>query len=87
MSVVQMLASPLAHGWGMEVGMTIDAVRALGILSDAEADSLQSQDSTQQISDSLQQIIDSLHALKADSARADSLADCTAGSIGTFAAR
>jgi polysaccharide biosynthesis/export protein len=54
---------------------TIDAVRALGILSEAEADSLQLQDSTRLVSDSLQQVIDSLHALRADSARADSLAD------------
>jgi polysaccharide biosynthesis/export protein len=54
---------------------TLDAVRALGILSEAEADSLQLQDSTRVVSDSIQQILDSLHALKADSARADSLAD------------
>jgi polysaccharide biosynthesis/export protein len=57
---------------------TLDAVRALGLLSDAEADSLQSQDSTRIISDSLQQVLDSLRALKSDSARADSLADSVA---------
>jgi polysaccharide export outer membrane protein len=57
---------------------TLGAVRALGILSDAEADSLQSLDSTRVISDSLQQVLDSLHASKADSARADSLADSVA---------
>ena len=54
---------------------TLGAVRALGILSDAEVDSLQSQDSARIVSDSLQQVLDSLRALKADSARADSLAD------------
>ncbi len=54
---------------------TLDAVRALGILSDAESDSLQIQDSMRVFSDSLRQLLDSLHALKADSARADSLAD------------
>ena len=57
---------------------TLDAVRALGILSDAEADSLQSQDSLRVISDSLQQVLDSLRLVKADSARADSLADSVA---------
>ena len=57
---------------------TLDAVRALGILSDAEADSLQIQDSTRIISDSLQQVLDSMRALRADSARADSLADSVA---------
>ncbi|MDF3052098.1 MAG: polysaccharide export protein [Geminicoccaceae bacterium] len=54
---------------------TLDAVRALGILSDAESDSLQIQDSMRVFSDSLRQLLDSLQALKADSARADSLAD------------
>src|SRR4051812_8109102 len=57
---------------------TLDAVRALGILSDTEADSLQSQDSLLVVSDSLQQVLDSLRVVKADSARADSLADSVA---------
>jgi polysaccharide biosynthesis/export protein len=54
---------------------TLDAVRALGILSDSEADSLGKQDSVMQISDSLQLVLDSLKDFRADSARADSLAD------------
>ncbi len=54
---------------------TFDAVRELGILSGAEADSLQVQDSVGVLSDSLLQVLDSLRALRADSARADSLAD------------
>lgn len=54
---------------------TFDAVRALGILSGAESDSLQVQDSVGALSDSLLQVLDSLRALRADSARADSLAD------------
>jgi polysaccharide biosynthesis/export protein len=54
---------------------TLDAARALGLLSESEADSLQTQDSIRVISDSLQQVLDSLQALRADSARADSLAD------------
>jgi polysaccharide export outer membrane protein len=54
---------------------TLDAVRSLGILSEAESDSLQIQDSMRVFSDSLQEMLDSLRALKADSARADSLAD------------
>ena len=54
---------------------TLDAVRALGILSEAEADSLQVQDSLLVVSDSLQQLLDSLNFARADSARADSLAD------------
>jgi polysaccharide export outer membrane protein len=57
---------------------TLDAVRALGILSDVEADSLQLQDSLLVVSDSLQDVLDSLRAMKADSARADSLADSVA---------
>ncbi len=62
---------------------TLEAVSALGILSSAEADSLQMQDSLMVMSDSLQQLLDSLRAMKADSARADSLAD----SIRVFQAR
>jgi protein involved in polysaccharide export with SLBB domain len=54
---------------------TIEAVRALGILSEQETDSLQVQDSVLAVSDSLQQILDSLRLVRADSARADSLAD------------
>ena len=54
---------------------TLDAIKSLGILTDLEADSLQAQDSMLVVSDSLQQVLDSLRAMKADSARADSLAD------------
>jgi polysaccharide export outer membrane protein len=54
---------------------TLDAVRSLGILSEQETDSLKVQDSTLAVSDSLQQVLDSLRLVKADSARADSLAD------------
>jgi polysaccharide biosynthesis/export protein len=57
---------------------TLDAVRALGMLSDTEADSLRLQDSVQAVSDSVQGVLDSLRAMKADSARADSLADSVA---------
>lgn len=57
---------------------TLEAVRALGILSEQEADSLRVQDSVLTISDSLQQVLDSLRLVKADSARADSLADSVA---------
>jgi protein involved in polysaccharide export with SLBB domain len=54
---------------------TLEAVSALGILSDTEADSLEVQDSMMVLSDSLRTLLDSLKFLKADSARADSLAD------------
>ena len=54
---------------------TLDAVRALGILSTAESDSLQVSDSLFQVSDSLRQILDSLKLVRLDSLRADSLAD------------
>jgi polysaccharide biosynthesis/export protein len=54
---------------------TFDAARALGLLSDSEADSLAAQDSTRAISDSLRQVLDSLQLVRSDSARADSLAD------------
>lgn len=57
---------------------TLDAVRALGFLSDTEADSLRLQDSLLVVSDSLQEVLDSLQAMRADSARADSLADSVA---------
>jgi polysaccharide biosynthesis/export protein len=54
---------------------TLEAVRSLGVLSEAEADSLQLQDSSLVVSDSLQRVLDSLKFVRADSARADSLAD------------
>jgi polysaccharide biosynthesis/export protein len=54
---------------------TLDAVQSLGILSEQETDSLKMQDSTLAVSDSLQRVLDSLRFVKADSARADSLAD------------
>jgi polysaccharide export outer membrane protein len=54
---------------------TFDAARALGLLSETEADSLEAQDSSRAISDSLRQVLDSLQMVRADSARADSLAD------------
>jgi polysaccharide biosynthesis/export protein len=57
---------------------TMDAVRSLGILSGAEVDSLQMQDSSLVLSDSLQQALDSIQLVRADSARADSLADSLA---------
>ena len=54
---------------------TFEAVRALGVLGDEELDSLRARDSVRMISDSLQQLLDSLTLLRADSLRADSLAD------------
>lgn len=54
---------------------TFDAVRALGVISESELDSLRLRDSVRVVSDSLQYLIDSLTALRADSLRADSLAD------------
>lgn len=54
---------------------TLEAVRALGFLSAAEADSLQVQDSLFTVSDSLAHLLDSLRFVRADSARADSLSD------------
>jgi protein involved in polysaccharide export with SLBB domain len=57
---------------------TLDAVRALGILSPEEADSLRVTDSLFQVSDSLRQILDSLNLVHLDSLRADSLADSLA---------
>lgn len=66
------LAGPLTGRPGARV---VDAVRALGILSDVEADSLLVQDSIVARTDSLQQLLDSLLAHRADSLRADSLAD------------
>ncbi|MEP6687580.1 MAG: SLBB domain-containing protein [Gemmatimonadales bacterium] len=57
---------------------TLDAVRALGVLSESEADSLRIVDSTGAMSDSLRAVLDSIRQLRADSARADSLADSVA---------
>ncbi|HUF35602.1 MAG TPA: SLBB domain-containing protein, partial [Gemmatimonadales bacterium] len=54
---------------------TFEAVRALGVLGDEELDSLRARDSAMMISDSLRQLLDSLTLLRADSLRADSLAD------------
>ncbi|HEX3232625.1 MAG TPA: SLBB domain-containing protein [Gemmatimonadales bacterium] len=54
---------------------TFDAVRALGVVSDEQLDSLRMRDSVRVLSDSLQQIVDSLTDLRTDSLRADSLAD------------
>ncbi len=54
---------------------TLEAVQSLGILSEQETDSLRIQDSVLAVSDSLQQVLDSLKFVRADSARADSLAD------------
>jgi polysaccharide export outer membrane protein len=57
---------------------TLDAVRALGVISDQQADSLRSLDSTMVISDSVRAVLDSLKRRRADSLRADSLADSVA---------
>jgi hypothetical protein len=57
---------------------TIDAVRALGVLSDQSADSLQILDSTRVVSDSMRAVLDSMKFARADSLRADSLADSIA---------
>ncbi len=54
---------------------TLDAVRALGVVSAEEADSLSRGDSLLAVSDSLRQLLDSLRLVRADSIRADSLAD------------
>ncbi len=54
---------------------TLEAVRSLGILSEAQTDSLQLQDSVMVLSDSVQAVLDSLRLVRADSARADSLGD------------
>ncbi|MEP7177167.1 MAG: SLBB domain-containing protein [Gemmatimonadales bacterium] len=57
---------------------TLDAVRALGVLSADEADSLALVDSAMVVSDSLRAVLDSIRYLRADSLRADSLADSVA---------
>ncbi len=57
---------------------TVEAVRSLGVLSDEAADSLRFEDSTRVVSDSLKAVLDSLKLLRADSLRADSLADSLA---------
>ncbi len=54
---------------------TLDAVRALGILSPQEADSLHLADSLFAVSDSIRHLLDSLRMVRLDSMRADSLAD------------
>jgi polysaccharide biosynthesis/export protein len=53
----------------------LEAVSALGLLSVAELDSLEVKDSTMEVSDSMQLVLDSLRLRRADSSRADSLAD------------
>ena len=57
---------------------TLEAVQALGVLSADEADSLRLVDSTTVMSDSLREVLDSLKLRRADSLRADSLADSVA---------
>lgn len=57
---------------------TFDAVRALGVLSAEEADSLARLDSAMVMSDSLRDVLDSIRLFRADSLRADSLADSVA---------
>jgi polysaccharide biosynthesis/export protein len=54
---------------------TLEAVRALGVLSEEEADSLMLADSVKVTSDSLRALLDSIQQVRADSLRADSLAD------------
>jgi protein involved in polysaccharide export with SLBB domain len=54
---------------------TLDAVRALGVVSADEADSLSRGDSLLAVSDSLRELLDSLRLERSDSIRADSLAD------------
>jgi protein involved in polysaccharide export with SLBB domain len=54
---------------------TFDAIRSLGIIAEEQLDSLRRRDSLRVESDSLQRLVDSLQALRADSLRADSLAD------------
>ncbi|MFL5514904.1 MAG: SLBB domain-containing protein [Gemmatimonadales bacterium] len=56
-------------------GGTLDAVRALGILSPQEADSLGLSDSLFAQSDSVRHLLDSLRMVHLDSLRADSLSD------------
>jgi polysaccharide export outer membrane protein len=57
---------------------TLDAIKALGVLTPEGADSLELVDSAMAMSDSLQAMLDSLKQLRADSVRADSLADSIA---------
>ena len=54
---------------------TLDAVRALGVVSAEEADSLSRGDSLLAVSDSLRELLDSLRLQRSDSIRTDSLAD------------
>src|SRR6185369_3218518 len=57
---------------------TLDAVRALGVLSAEAQDSLARMDSSRVLTDSLQAVLDSLKLHRSDSLRADSLADSVA---------
>jgi polysaccharide biosynthesis/export protein len=57
---------------------TLDAAKALGVLSQSQVDSLATVDSLGAMSDSLRAVLDSVQRLRADSARADSLADSVA---------
>jgi len=57
---------------------TLDAVRALGVLSAEAQDSLARMDSTRVLTDSLQAVLDSIKLHRSDSLRADSLADSVA---------
>ncbi|MFL5492999.1 MAG: SLBB domain-containing protein, partial [Gemmatimonadales bacterium] len=54
---------------------TLDAVRALGVVSAEEADSLARGDSLLAVSDSLRELLDSMRLARSDSIRTDSLAD------------
>jgi polysaccharide export outer membrane protein len=54
---------------------TLDAVRALGVVSAEEADSLAQGDSLLAVSDSLRGLLDSIRLARSDSIRTDSLAD------------
>jgi polysaccharide biosynthesis/export protein len=57
---------------------TLDAVRALGVLSSEETDSLRLTDSSRVMNDSLSAVLDSIRFFRADSLRSDSLADSVA---------
>lgn len=57
---------------------TLNAIQALGVLSAEQRDSLARADSGQVMSDSLRAVVDSLRTVRADSIRADSLADSVA---------
>ncbi|MGN6393590.1 MAG: SLBB domain-containing protein [Gemmatimonadales bacterium] len=57
---------------------TLNAIQALGVLTSEQRDSLARADSGQVMSDSLRAVVDSLRIIRADSIRADSLADSVA---------